>query len=197
MKNGGKALSGVVFGRLTVVERDAASGGRRTYSWVCLCNCGRRVIVRQDKLISGHTKSCGCLSRERVSTHGGSSTNLYTRWRGMKSRCLNPNHKHYKDYGGRGISICNEWKNDFAAFEKWALANGYRKDLSIDRIDNDKGYSPDNCRWATWHEQRTNQRHPQKKRLGATNTETQEPLKPYSNFTTSGAALSNGRSKLI
>ena len=96
--------------------------------------------------------------------HGMTDTRLYKCWQAMKDRCNNPRSHMYKDYGGRGISICSEWM-DFEPFANWALCNGYSEDLSIDRIDNNKGYSPDNCRWATWIQQRANQR-PRKSTTG-------------------------------
>ena len=156
-----KDLTGLRFGRLTVIEfvgRDKS--GHKVYS--CVCDCGNNVSVDQSRLKSGNTKSCGCLRREatgdRVRKHGMKNTRLNRIWRSIKYRCDNPNHKDHAIYYDRGIAVCAEWKNDFKAFYDWALSNGYSDDLSIDRIDNDKGYSPDNCRWATAKEQRLNQR---------------------------------------
>ena len=127
-----------------------------------MCDCGRETIVAQSSLRSGVTQSCGCLMRElsskRATKHGGRKTRLYRIWDNMKSRCSNPTKGNYKEYGGRGIKVCEEWLHDFAAFRDWALANGYDDALTIDRIDNDKGYSPDNCRWITQAEQNRNQR---------------------------------------
>lgn len=158
-------LTGQRFGRLTVVSR-AENDKNKNPRWLCRCDCGHQTIVLGHLLRNGNTQSCGCLSHEQHSAlmkemnkvHEWTGTRLYRIWGAMKSRCYNPKQRNYKHYGGRGITICDEWLYDFVAFRDWALANGYCEDLTIDRIDNDKGYSPDNCRWTTMKEQRLNQR---------------------------------------
>lgn len=166
-----KDLTGKRFGRLVVIEREAANDKFRYSQWRCLCDCGSQTIARSGSLRSGHTTSCGCLRRDNMIKLGydrkkyDSDSRLYHIWQGMRSRCFNANHKRYMDYGGRGITVCEEWENDFQAFYEWAIANGYDDKLSIDRIDNDKGYSPDNCRWATAKEQNNNKRNVKKERI--------------------------------
>ena len=132
--------------------------------------CGNNFKANTYDINRGRTKSCGCHRKRRVSethkTHGLNSTRLYNIWSHMKTRTLNPKHKHYNDYGGRGITICNEWKNDFKAFYDWAMSNGYSDELSIDRIDNDGNYEPNNCRWVTQTIQARNTRIPKNNTSG-------------------------------
>jgi hypothetical protein len=142
-------LTGQRFGRLTVqfgFRRD-----KKTY-WHCICDCGKEKDVFHSSLLRGLTNSCGCLQNEiRIlthTTHGASKTRLYKIFCCMSKRCYNKNASNYERYGGRGIRICDEWHNDFPSFQKWALSHGYNDSLSIDRINSDDNYYPENCRWA-------------------------------------------------
>lgn len=161
-------LTGQRFGRLTVIQR-AENKGVIT-RWLCECDCGNEKVIRAQDLKEGKTQSCGCLRSELVSernyVHGHSEERIHNIWRGMKKRCLNPKSKSYKDYGARGIRICDEWLNDFQAFYDWAIANGYSDSLSIDRIDNDGNYRPSNCRWADRKTQNINQGGRKNNKLG-------------------------------
>jgi hypothetical protein len=163
-----KDLTGKKFGRLTVLKYHATISRRAM--WECECECGKRSIVRGGHLIAGATKSCGCLGKENASKakikHGdtiGEHSRLYGVWQNMKNRCNNTNLKGYKDYGGRGITVCDEWLNSYSSFKEWAVANGYddsapRGKCTIDRIDNDGNYEPSNCRFVDSFVQVSNQR---------------------------------------
>lgn len=154
-----KVNMGDRFGRLVVVSNADAINGKRRFS--CRCDCGNQAIIRMDGLIQGGSKSCGCLRSEvtiaRHLTHGQRRTRLYRLWRNIKSRCLNPNFTDYPNWGGRGITICDEWMR-FEPFYKWATSHGYRDNLTIERRNNNMGYSPDNCCWATAIQQARNKR---------------------------------------
>lgn len=163
------------FGRLFVIERVREYEGKRfrTY-YKCKCDCGKTITTRGDGLVRGSTVSCGCYHSEITGnlnrgkptatlTHGKSRTRLYRVYMDMKTRCYNKNDHNYKNYGARGITICKEWLEDYLQFEKWAFSNGYDKDApkmkcTIDRINNNKGYCPSNCRWVGMDVQNRNRR---------------------------------------
>lgn len=152
---------GSTFGRWTVIGFEFRRG-RRTYC-ACRCECGTIRNVLKQNLLNGRSQSCGCFNREQaairmakeVYVYAPTEKRLYKIWRGMKWRC-SPSYKR-KCYYNKGIRVCSEWRNSFDEFRQWALANGYRDDLSIDRIDGNKDYEPKNCRWVTLVEQRRNQ----------------------------------------
>lgn len=156
-----KMTQGETFNRLT------ALGPSRPGYWLFQCQCGNVKEIQPCRVSSGAVKSCGCLCREillarNVPTHGGSKSRLYSIWRGMKKRCGLPSAHAYENYGGRGIHVCSEWENSFPAFRDWAMANGYRDDLTVDRIDSNGNYCPENCRWVDMVTQERNRRNVRK-----------------------------------
>lgn len=142
-------IIGKVFNQLTVIKLDHKKKYNKYY--LCKCTCGNTCVVFRSHLISGHTKSCGCTSnkrrRESLTTHGKSGSKLYKVYYEIRNRCCNPHSNNYYKYGAKGITICKEWLENFNNFYNWAIANGYKEGLSIDRINTLKNYSPDNCRW--------------------------------------------------
>lgn len=153
------------YGMLTIVkelESYKRPSGGTIRRFRCKCNCGNETEVLFSSLRSGLTVSCGCYlrkrSREQMTRHGMKGTRIYNIYRGIKQRCLNPKNQHYPLYGGRGIRMCNEWANSPEAFFKWAFANGYTENLTLDRIDVNGDYEPSNCRWATHKQQMNNTR---------------------------------------
>lgn len=156
-------LTGRRFGRLTVLSRGddyVSPKGYRNTTWNCLCDCGNHVNVRGCNIRNGVSRSCGCIRVDHPNrlTHGMNGTRIYGIWKGMKDRCLNERSESYKDYGGRGVTIFEDWLNSFESFYNWALQSGYRDDLSIDRIDVNGNYEPSNCRWSTADVQANNKR---------------------------------------
>lgn len=153
-------MIGEKFNRLTIIRQDTSRKDKTRRYWMCRCDCGKWVSVSTADLKNGNTKSCGCLKRdnakERLTTHGESKTKLYGVWNTMMSRCYNPKSERYNRYGGRGISVCAEWLHNYTAFRDWAITHGYADGLTIDRIDLDGDYCPENCQWVTSFEQMKN-----------------------------------------
>ena len=156
-------IAGQRFGRLVALE-PCRSPEWKHRRWKCICDCGNIHYAETSSLRNGSCKSCGCQNDEVRKSgvnrriHGGAGTRLYRIWKQMKTRCYNEHSPDFRDYGENGITVCDEWKNDFSAFREWAESNGYADSLSIDRVDVTKGYSPENCRWADNSTQANNKR---------------------------------------
>lgn len=163
-------LTGLKYGKLTVIRKalydECNEQQKKSHEvkWVCSCECNpeKTFIVLRGNLVTGHTTSCGCtrVGQKRPGNTSKSSGKMRIKhiWESMKARCYNTNHKHYKDYGGRGITICDEWLNSFESFYEWSINNGYNDRLTIDRIDNEKSYSPENCCFVLAIDQQQNKR---------------------------------------
>lgn len=163
----GLHLDGMKFGKWSVIKR-SCNKQHSTYKWICKCDCGVIHEVSGSDLTQGKSKSCGCVNTERIvsdsTSHGMSSHHLYNTWKSMVSRCCNKKNTNYYLYGGRGISVCVDWMSTPEKFIRWACDNGWGKGKQIDRIDNNLGYTPENCRFVTPGENANNRR---VKRIGS------------------------------
>lgn len=152
-------LTNMRFGKLLVMEpipREVKTDKNNTIYWRCICDCGNECLVNGASLRREHTTSCGCSLGKHLKKHGLRYNRLYNIWDGMIGRCYRKSQKGYKTYGARGITVCDEWKNNFLNFYSWAINNGYKETLTIDRIDVNGDYGPLNCRWVTMDEQHIN-----------------------------------------
>lgn len=185
-------LIGEKYGRLAVLEK-LSERRNKSVVWRCQCDCGNVVDVTTGELRSGRHLSCGCYQRERASQaatiHGESRTRLYRIWCAMIKRCENENAEGYENYGGRGISVCEEWRRDYISFRDWAMSHGYSTELTLDRCDVNENYCPENCKWATRFEQMNNTR---RTRFFEYNGETHS-LREWSDITGMSFSLLKGR----
>lgn len=154
-------ITGQKFGRLTAIKF-VKKNKKGLHIWLFKCDCGKEKMIIKQYVLSGQVKSCGCLLAEKRieshTVHGFYGTSIYKTWQGIKRRCYYTNFKDYKNYGARGVLVCDEWKNDFINFYNWAITNGYKEGLTIDRIDVNGDYEPNNCRWVTTKIQNRNKR---------------------------------------
>ena len=154
-------FTGIKFNYLTMIERIGTNKYQQAL-WLCKCDCGETTIAIGSEVKSGKKKSCGCYKTsrliKRVTTHGLYDTRLHHTWGNMKDRCYNKNSGEYYAYGGRGIAVCEEWRHNFQAFYDWAVSHGYSDNLTIERVNVDGNYEPQNCKWATRKEQMNNTR---------------------------------------
>lgn len=155
-------MTGKKFGGCLVLGREGTNKDRKA-TWECRCFCGKIFVAVGKDIRNRSTKSCGCLKTKVIrdvglkrKTHGETKSRLYNIWRGMKKRCYIPGDTSYKYYGAKGIKVCKEWLGSYESFRDWALKNGYKEHLTLDRIESDKDYTPDNCRWADWKTQERN-----------------------------------------
>lgn len=152
-------LAGERFGKLVALQ---FLGRVNKHSiFLCICDCGKETTATSNNLRRNHTTSCGCESSKntigvRLATHGKSKHPLFISWVGMRNRCYTPTHNRFEHYGGKGIAVCDEWVDDFQAFYNWAILNGWKKGLTLDRKENDRDYCPDNCKFSTVAQQNRN-----------------------------------------
>lgn len=155
-------ITGKRFGRLVAIEPSKDKATNESKKWLCECDCGTKKYIRSSDLRFGKVTSCGCWkdekTRNRFKVHGKSNTLQYEIWKSMKQRCYNSNNKDYPNYGGRGIKVCDEWKDDFLTFYHWAKYNGYKRHYTIERINPSGNYEPSNCTWIPNEQQALNRK---------------------------------------
>lgn len=192
-------ISNQRFGRWMAIKPSNETGTDRGKKWLCLCDCGTEKYVRGTDLRFGYTKSCGCLKNENIGnrrrTHGMSNTLLYEIWKSMKARCYRKTSKDYPNYGGAGIRVCDEWKEDFIAFHTWAVQNGYKDHLTIERIDPYRNYEPSNCTWIPNDQQALNRRNSRRFEYERKNYSMRELSEKFNiNYNTFRAYIGDGKS---